>query len=351
MRSKTFFTIACIFCVLLAVVVLIHIQDKPSGQKMQLGKKLFDTLSDGGIVSIQIVGPAGRVDLKNEDERWVVANRYRYPADFSKISDLVKKLRAAKIGRSFGASDKVIARLGMQAPDPKDEAAGRKGTRVTLSDARAKALADVIIGRPNEDTAQGGTAYVKPVSEKTVYLIDQEFKFLDEKPGEWIDKTLLDLDAKDIARVVCRRPPTGAVVYTIERPARDKDAELKNAPSGKKIAKYRITQMIDMMAPFKIEDVADPARRPLETSFADSCRFEYHLFDGTRIEMLPGAAVEKGSDNHFLRIRIHDIPAESKLNQALKKRKIETWTYVVSKWVYNSFYSDPADFIEKEEKK
>ena len=70
-------------------------------QQALLGKKLFENLSVGSIDAISIQSSEDIVSLKQGKDFWVVDNRYQYRADFSKVSELVKKIMAAKIGRRF----------------------------------------------------------------------------------------------------------------------------------------------------------------------------------------------------------------------------------------------------------
>ncbi len=325
-----------------------------------MGQNFFDDLAVNDIASIQIASSDGTVLLKKGADLWVVEDRYGYPADFSKITDLVKKLKDAKVGRSFNATDEVLARLAMYPPEKTDVPENQRGTRVVFKNGQDQTLADVMMG-----PAEGRTEvyYLKHTAKPTICLIDKNFRFLEKKPAEWLVKEIINLEEKDIARIVCFPARSQTAAYTIERPEKGKDASITAVPEGKKVEKYKIDQMLGILSALKIEDVADPGQKLADSKFSEQPRFEYHLFNGTVYTISPGTTIKEGSDHHYLKATVaYFPPAESKSDTAKEAEKtaetvqkqnhqLSAWTYVVSKWVYNSFLTRPEDFFEKEEKK
>ena len=121
----------------------------------------------------------------------------RNRADFSKVSDLVKKISDAKIGRRFESSDEVLARLSMYPPDQKEIPPEQKGTRILFKDKTGKELERFIIG---SDAVRSDAFYIKRSSGPDIYLIDKEFRFLEKKPEQWIAKELLNVEESEIAQ-------------------------------------------------------------------------------------------------------------------------------------------------------
>ncbi len=361
MKPKTFLILVCILGALSAAAFLVYRQEQSSRQAAPLGKKFFEELAVNEIASITIVKNAKTVRLKKGRDSWEVADRYGYPADFSKITDLVKKLKNAKVGRSFKATDEILTRLALHAPEAKNVPENKRGTQVVFKSAQEKPLANIIMG-PDADRTD--VYYLMHTGNPTIYLVDQSFRFLDENPTDWLAKEIVDINEKDIKKIVCYPPREDKAAYTIERPARDKDAALLAVPAGKKVEKFKIDQMLGVLSSLKIEDVADPANAPPDTGFSAQHRFEYHLFDGTVYTISPGANIKEGSDNHFLRLTVAHVAAavgdkgdaaeaSQKAAEAARERnrKLSAWTYVVSKWVFNTLLTRPEDFFEKTEKK
>jgi len=366
MKIKTFAILLITFCILLAVVLLTTRQKKTAEHQTDMGAKLFASLAAGDIAAITITSPEATAKLKQTPNGWVVENRFNYPADFSKVAELVQKLSDAKIGRMFQASPEIQARQSLYPPEQPELTPDQKGTRIVLADKDAKTLADLIIGKQREEGAGAGsgTYYVLRQSESRVYLIDQNFRFLEKKPAGWLNNKPIDLNPKNIEKIVCLDLKKNTIIYTLKRPAKDTDPVLVGLPAGKMIAISKVDQLFEALTSFSVEDVADPAAISEATHFPQAARFEYHLFDGTIYHIYPGAALKDGSDNHYFRISVSyrqppgkvdpaQQETQTKLAEEAEKlnRNISPWTYVIFKWVYDSFFTDPKNLIEKADKK
>jgi hypothetical protein len=179
-----------------------------------------------------------------------------------------------------------------------------------------------------------------------------------------LNKKPIDLNPKNIEKIVCLNPQKNTIIYTLKRPAKDTDPVLAGLPAGKMIAIAKVDQLFEALTSFSVEDVADPATVSQTSHFPQAARFEYHLFDGIIYHVYPGAALKDGSENHYFRAAVSyqpppgkadpaQIESQAKLTEEADKlnRNLSPWTYVISKWVYDSFFTDPQSLIEKAEKK
>ncbi|MBW2369721.1 MAG: hypothetical protein JRH15_17760 [Deltaproteobacteria bacterium] len=87
--------------VLAGAVTWIAYRQSSHGMLSQEGDLLLSSFPLLEIAAITIDGPSGNVTLSKKTGRWVVKDRYDYPADFKQISDFVETLQAARIGRQF----------------------------------------------------------------------------------------------------------------------------------------------------------------------------------------------------------------------------------------------------------
>jgi len=371
MKSKNFIILLTICCVLAIVTFFIFNKNSNTNQQAILGQKLFDSLRVNDIAKITINSTEGAVILKKGKTIWAVENRFNYPADFSKITDLAKKLKELKIGRRFSASADIISRLSLHRPDKKEIPSSRKGIQIVLVDKQNKILLDLILGKIRESSSRTGGQYVMLSTTSTVDLVDKNFRFLEKEPNQWLNKDLIDIKAKDIEKVICFTPGRKKILYAVKRPEKEKAPVFVNAPRGRKVETSKINQVVEALAALKIEDIADPGENVKQTGFKNTPCFEFHLFDGIVYNIYPGLAIDNDSEKYYFHVYASHVPSEAKEsdvttdssreeksrqeNQAelsvkvnRLNKKLGSWTYIISKWENNKFITDPEEFFEKE---
>ncbi len=175
--------IAVVLLVLLAVLgggaLLIRQQagsQKPAGSEA-LGQPLLKGLQAADVASIVIRQPKGALTIAKQDDRWVIAERDGFPADFDKVRDFVLKAIALKVGQSEPIGEQDRARLNLDA----------SGTAVEFLGAGGKPLARLALGRKyfkaepeNPDKAIGDGRYVAlPEDAKRVIVVSDRISAFD----------------------------------------------------------------------------------------------------------------------------------------------------------------------------
>lgn len=386
MKSKTFI-ILLVVCAVLGGVAYWQLNKGGSGKAVgvKMGDVLFNDLSVNDIAAISISGPENSVALEKTTV-WEVENRFGYPADFAKITELVKKLRSVTVGRSFTGDEETRTRLSLLLPDKEGVEEDAKGTRIVLSNADGKALVDVLVGDPRDS----GGHYLMPLTGDTVYLVDKNFRNMQTNPKDWLVKDLLKADSADIQEVVCKKADADETVYVLARPEKGKDPEFSTRPQGYENQEAKTNELntiFGALSSFQIEDVADPANKPAEDSFKHV--FEYRLFDGRWYKVSLGEAVSGNDDNYYVKVRAgftappvedadsegnepaaevpEDDPEAQKKAEEKKKakeerrqkqaelkekaleldEKLQSWTYIIQEWRYNKFKTDLAALFEE----
>jgi len=162
-----------------------------------LGEPLFKALQAADIASIRITEPGASVTVRRSGERWVVAERGDFPADFAKVRDFVLKALALKIGQSepIGAPDR--ARLKLAEP-PAPEGGG---TLVEFLAADGKPLASMIVGgkyfkKPEQsERAPGDGRFVlRPDAPGTAVIVADPLEQAGAKTSLWIERRALAAD-------------------------------------------------------------------------------------------------------------------------------------------------------------
>jgi len=375
MKVKTLAILLIVLAVLTGLVFVVLIQRTPREGKRELGSPLLKNLPANDVASVAILEAGGKgVQLARMGDRWVVKNRFGYPADFQKIVEFVRKLRNAKIGRSFEATKGVLERLHLKDPADKNAPEEEKGTAIIFADAKGKTLVRVIMGEPMKG-GQGGMfpegQYVLLGNRKTVYLIDKQFEGLAKTPADWLKKDLIDVKAADVREVLCVAPDGKTTRFAFKRPAKGKDLEQVHPVPGKEIKRTSLNRLAGALSALRIEDVLDPARVKGSIGMEHSAKLEYHLFNGMIYDLYPGEKC-KEAGTCYLKIAVRYEPPgpvsessgkggdEKKKQDAGKQvdhkaenlhKKLGRWIYKIPPWKHDALMTDLESLLEKEKKK
>lgn len=163
-----------------------------------LGDPLLKDLPAERIASIGIAEPGATITLRRDGERWVIAERGDFPADFAKVRDFVLAALALKTGQSepIGPADRTRLRL--------DEPAAKEGggTLVTFAGADGKPLARLIVGRnyfkrmPDdpEKAKSDGRFVLRPKAADTAIIVADPLSQAAAKSELWIDRKAFAAD-------------------------------------------------------------------------------------------------------------------------------------------------------------
>jgi hypothetical protein len=228
--------IAAILVVLLAVLggtaLVYQHQEKarrPSNAA-SLGQVLFKDLKAADIASIRIAEAKNVLTLERKDERWTIAERGGFPADFNRVREFVLKAIELKAGQSEPIGEQDRARLHLDA----------SGTQVEFRDAAGKPLGALIVGKKyfkreveNPDKANGDGRFVlQPADPKTVYIVADPLIQASVKTSEWIDRASFQVEKVKTLDV---KFPEGGGGYRIERNADNADWKLAGLKPGEKL--------------------------------------------------------------------------------------------------------------------
>ena len=157
-----------------------------------LGQPLLKGLQASQVASIVIRAPKGALTIARKDERWSIAERDGFPADYDKVRDFVLKAIALKIGQSEPIGDKDRARLLLDSG----------GTAVEFLGADGKPLARLTAGKKyfkaepeNPEKAIGDGRYVAlPGDDKRVYVISDPLTQASTRTVDWVSKAGFEVE-------------------------------------------------------------------------------------------------------------------------------------------------------------
>lgn len=375
MKAKTLFIFLLILAVLTAAVILIIRPKAPERPGETLGTLLLEDLPVNEITSIGIEGPDGSVSLMIEKDGWVVENRFGYPADFSKITDLVRTLKEVKVGRQFEASEGTLKRLLLKAPGDPGASRENKGTRIVLKGENNQDLASILLGETRKMEGSGfpDGQYVRLGKDSKVYLIDKHFSPMDAHPSAWLDKSLAKVAAQDIRRIECLEMESGKILYELERSGKGRELGFRDLHPELRLKKSSLDQLAGALASLQMEDVVDPRTSLKSIGLEFPHRLEYHLFNGMVYRVFPRSECAKDEACH-LRLDVDYVkpaseveektevqpseekavasektPEEYELEAENLNKRFGPWTYVIPKWQHVAFITNFEQLLDQSE--
>ncbi len=353
MNKKTLFILLIVLAVLAAVVrsILVRNAEAPVGTEA-MGVLLFEGLPVNEIAEIVIERPGDSVVLVKSETGWVVENRFGYPADFSKITDLVRKMKQTKVGRKFAATEAISKRLSLMPPTHRESAETEKGTRLRMKDKNNAVVVDILLGKTRKREEKGipDSQFLMAVGGQDIYLVDQIFSSFETAAPPWLKKSPVTVAKDDIQKIVCTGPD-GTVRYTFERPERGKDFVLVSPPTKRAIKQSALNQLAGALTGLEIEDVADPSNPPESLVKGISPRLDFTLFNGITYQVYPGITCSPGIPC-YLRIQV-DCKDDGALIAKAKgmNDRLAPWFFVVPERQHQAFVTTLGEMLENKTKK
>jgi hypothetical protein len=333
-------------------------------------RTILQNLPVNDITKILIRSSPATVTLEKKGDQWVVAERNDYPADFTKIRDLIKTLWQLKAGQETQVGPSQLGRLKLLAPGQGAEA----GIEIDLKGEKENQIATLIIGksvdRSNAAAATGsadsGRFIYNPNVKDRVDLVSESFLNVDPvNVAPWLDKTFIGPgEAKEIDQAAWSNNPGWKLI----RKDPKSEWQLEDLQTGENLDKS-FAQSLSNFAP-TFTDVRPLSLSPDETGLKDPFRISIKKFDGFTYDLLVGKVgpdksrfLQLGVSAELPSARIPD-PNESaddkkkkdeefdKKNTALKERlatekRFEKWVYLVPDWNLEQILKRRDEIVSK----
>ncbi|MBW1729318.1 MAG: DUF4340 domain-containing protein [Deltaproteobacteria bacterium] len=344
MRTKTLVFLLGVLAALAAIVgISLH---KKGGTKQQeaLGTPLFHDLAVNKIAWVTIQGPEKKVSLRRGKGHWEVVERYGYPADFSRIVDLLRKMAQLKIGRRFQGSQDVLARLSLHSPLDKTAKKEEKGTLISLRDEKGSTVAEVILGKTRRSQKAGfprAGQYVRIAGKTDIFLVDRTFPLTETDPVNWLDKKLLKVPPEQIRRISATGK-ADKLIYAFERTEKGKGLEPIGPLKGSKINQSKLKRLERAVSSLWLQDVLDPATDPQTLGLDQETTITYELFDGVRYHIRTAAPKGTNKKEYYLQIKKEAAQKAKQINDRFSR-----WVFIIPKWAAEAFLKKPEDLVEK----
>lgn len=326
-----------------------------------LGGKLLGDFPTTDITHVRIRTRDGQVNLVKEGV-WVVEERAKYPAAFSDIADLVRKLWELKGVQSQKVGVSQWGRLDLLAPDAAN-AGTNTAIRVELLGKDGKSVGTVHLGRQQmRDSGAGmggfpvGRWVALPGDPETVYLVSEAFSEVQDKPETWLNKDFFKVEKLRSVSLVSTNEGQS---WSLSRTNETADWVLAEPREGETLDKSKISGLNWAFSSPSFSDVEPQDGPASKDAFAQPTRIQLETFDGFRYALEVGT--QPDPDSYWLKVQASaDLPtdrvvpadeteetkaanektwseAQDKLKEKLRKEQaLGNWTYKVSKWTVDS---------------
>jgi hypothetical protein len=318
------------------------VQQQAGSQKSgdsALGQPLLKDLQAASVASIVIRQPKAALTLAKKDDRWTIAERGGFPADFDKVREFVLKVIAAKIGQSEPIGEKDRARLNLD----------DSGTVVEFLGADGKPLARLTAGKKyfkaepeNPAKAIGDGRYVAlPGDDKRVYVIADPLTQASTKTADWISKSTLGVEKIKSLEVKYADSTT----WKVERSGDNADWKLAGARGDEKLEITKANAASYTFGQLQIADLAAKDLKPEDAGLDKPTLVTATTLDGISYALKVG---KPEGDNVYATL---DVTGEAKPEQAAPAKALAGHIVLIPKSKLEDILKKRAELLVKKEEK
>ena len=354
MNSRVALILVALLAVLVGFVFVLKDRSAPGAPSAALGQPLLKDLKAPDVAAIAIREPKSALTIERKGERWTIAERDGFPADFDKVRDFVIKATALKIGQSDTMGEKDRARLKLD----------DSGTRIEFRGGEGKPLAALVAGRKyfkaepdNPERAIGDGRWIALAGdEKRVYLVADPLAQASTKSADWVSKAGF---AAEKVKTMEVRYPEGAAAGSSYRVERSGDnADWKLSGSSEKVDAPKANAATYSLSLIEIADVAPKDAKPEDTGLDKPTVITANTFDGLTYTVKVG---KPQGDNYYASFAIAGEPkpegkdaeerAKKFAERLPREKDLARYTLLIPKSKLEDTLKKRADLVEKKEDK
>ncbi len=335
MKTKSIIILVCIFTILLTITITQSVNIKKIERSYKIGDKLFSELKPDKISTIEIKSAKTKVILKKKNKSWIVDNKHNYPANYSKIISLIKKIKNIKIGRKFLKCPQSLSRLGLISPKAQADSLNKTGIEIIFKDNKQTTLINIITSGNSKSESKHAQNYIR--INDNIYLTNKTF-FEDFLPKQWLNKSFVDINKKDIEKIVCKKDKQ--IIYTLKATEKEKLFNLTTFFNKcKNYDKTKIDTVLNALFSLDITNVKSK-NREVANKLDKLISLTYYLVNGDYYTVYP-----VGEDSQYDKQII--IKAFFKEHSDKKNTTRDDLDYFISNWNFKKFITDPEKFCVK----
>jgi hypothetical protein len=345
----------------------------------QMGQKVLGQFEVNDIARLVIRQGTNTLTLAQNDDRWVVAERGDYPANFTEIGETLRKLWDLKIIQPVAGP---LGAAAIERLDLNPEATNKPATVVELLDKDGKALRTLLLGKQHrrqpatpssfggeEGWPDGRYVMVKGAEANGASLVSETFSNLEPRPESWLNRDFVKVEKPKSVAVTY---PDGTNSWKMTRASEANEWALADLQPHEKLDSAKTGVLGSVLAWPSFEDVVVTSD-PVSLGLDKPVTIEIETIEGFRYHLK--AAQKDTEEKYYLTVDVAaDFPKErtpgpdekaedkerldkefkektDKLAEKLKNEKaLAGRVFLVSKWTLDSVLKKRGDFLVAEKK-
>jgi hypothetical protein len=287
----------------------------------------------GDVASVGVKRSSLSLTFVRDGESWLVAEKGNYPAAAGKVRQIVLAMADLMLVEPKTQRAEFYPRLDVEDPG------NGKSTLVTLKDKSGTTLAELIIGKRRYDRLGAGNdgVYVRKPGDAQAWLARGSLEFSDQL-SSWLDRRILDIPQKRIAKVTLTQPDGTKLVIT--RPTADAKFTVEDAPADAKFKSETTTSEPAMaLETLDLDDVKPAAEMPVPDK--DVVTGSFTTFDGLTVDV----RLLDRDDMHWIAVSAAGSgAAETEAKEIADKAA--RWTYAIPPYKATQLKMKLSDLLE-----
>jgi hypothetical protein len=322
------------------------------------GQKLFEQFPLNDVAQLVFTNSEGGLALAKVNDQWIVKERADFPANFTQLSDFVRKVAELKVGQPVKVGESQLGRLGLAAT-------GRGTNSATIAefkDKDGKLLATLALGKThtkggNDNSPFGGGGWpagryvMLPGKPQTAALVSESFSEINTKPDSWLNKDFFKVE-KLRSISVTHPEPTNS--WSLSRTNDTAEWALADPKPLEELDKNKVSGLNTFLSWAQFNDV-EVGKTDADLGLDQPVKLALETFEGFKYDLTIGH--KEGTEDQFVRLAVNgdfkktrEAPADEKpedktrldkeFADTLKKHEdklkaeqaLGKWTYKVPKY-------------------
>ena len=352
-------------------------QEVSEQSRIGMGDKVLGAFDVNSVGGIRVTAGSNSVNVVKSGDVWTVKERGGYAANFTTISDFVRKLAELKVTKPLSIGASRLTALDLITPDK------GAGVLVELLGGDGKLLKSVLLGKKvmresqgqdNSPFGGGGAAGGFPVGRyimlgndpKTAAVVNDALGGSEAKPEDWMAKDFLKVEPPILQVAVVKPVETNS--FTLSRTNEAAAWELTELKGEEKTDAGKVSAFGTLLsAPTFTDVVVSPdlaalgLDQPVTATVRTTAGFTYEIKLGKEQTSGGDIPMQVGVKGEFTKERTvgkDEKPEDktkldkefaeklTKLQEKLKSEQAYSkWTYLVSKWSVDPLLKNRSELL------